>query len=167
MLEPLKNWYCDKCGSLIKNPEDGYVQFKKRCENGVVYEDFVIVHHYSESPLKGKTKDGCYIYDSDCSLTSFLGDEGKVRSLILLDQGEYLKANCFSGTSNFRKWNDFFKRLQVPYYEEARRNITRAINDGYLNEEKEIQTLLPEELKNMIIHYEQKDYILEIEMNRK
>jgi len=25
MLQPLKQWFCDVCGEVIEDPEDGYV----------------------------------------------------------------------------------------------------------------------------------------------
>ena len=45
------DYYCDKCGEIIEKPEDGYVQFKRTIKDGLVYEDFSIVHHYLKSPL--------------------------------------------------------------------------------------------------------------------
>ncbi|MBU3090181.1 hypothetical protein KPL42_17040 [Clostridium gasigenes] len=159
MLEPLKKWYCDTCGEIVDKPEDGYVQFKRCKENGLVYEDFVIVHHKTKSPLKNKRRDACYIYDSDSDLKSFLGDKGKVNLLSLLDPGPYHMPEFLQMTSNVRKWNDFFMRLQLPYYEEARRYLNRASSDGYFGDSNEVYIYMPESLKRMIEYYKNEDEI--------
>lgn len=156
MLEPLQKWYCDCCGEIIERPEDGYVQFRRSRENDLLYDDFVIVHHKTVSPRRN-TRHGCYIYDSDSDLESFLGDNGKVHLLSLLDPGEYHMPEFMSMTSNIRRWNDFFMRLQLPYYEEARRYWSRAMSDGYFGDSNEIYIYLPENLRRMIQHYENQD----------
>lgn len=153
MLEPLQKWYCDCCGEIIESPRDGYVQFRRSGDNGLIYDDFVIVHHRTASPRRN----GCYLYDSDCDLESFLGDRGKVNLLSLLDPGEYHMPNFMLMTSNIRKWNDFFMRLQLPYYEEARRYWDRAMSDGYFGDSNEIYIYLPQNLRRMIQHYENQD----------
>lgn len=157
MLRPLKEWYCDKCGELIKSPKDGYVQFKRTTEGlskGIAYEDFAIVHHYNASPLNYNIK-GCYIYDADVSLETLLGYNGMVYLLSILDTDAYhlhdFKLSMPQDT--IRKWDDLFKRLQLPYYEEARRYLDSAIKDGYFEEYVDYCIYKPENLKRIIEHY--------------
>lgn len=157
MLEPLKQWYCDKCGEIIERPEDGYVQFKRSISNCLVYEDFKVVHHITKSPRREHDRNGCYIYDSDCDLKSYLGDKGKIGLLSLLDPGVYHMPEFMLMTSDIRKWNDFFMRLQLPYYEEARRYWSIAMSDGYFGDSNEIFIYLPESLKRMIEHYQNQE----------
>lgn len=157
MLEPLKQWRCDKCGEIIERPEDGYVEFRELSMDKAVYDDFIIVHHRLASQLKDKEEHGCYVYSLGEPLKNFLGDEGKVRLLSLLDPGPYHMPEFKLTTSNVRKWNDFFMRLQIPYYEEARQYWNRAISDGYFGDLNEVDLYLPKNLKRMIEHYECED----------
>jgi hypothetical protein len=150
MLEPLKQWVCDTCGELIKKPEEGYVQFHRKSDG--TYDDFIIVHHKLSSPYKG-TKKGCYKYNSDCDLTEFLGDHGTIQLLTFIDIGPYHMPEFKSRTVNYRKWVDFFYRLQLPYYEEARRYWNRASADGYFGNINEVAIYQPKYLKEMIEHY--------------
>lgn len=154
MLKPLQQWYCDTCGEIIECPKDGYVQFKRNDNQEI--EDFIIVHHKSVSPRKN-TQNGCYQYRSDDSLESFLGDHGKVELLSLLDPGPYHMPNFRLFVTDIRKWKDIFMRLQLPYYEEARRYWNRATSDGYFGDVNEIAIYTPEYLKRMIEYYKRED----------
>lgn len=153
-LQPLKQWVCDACGEVIKSPKDGYVQWNRNSDLEI--SDFVIVHHKPASPRK-HTENGCYIYDCDCDLESFLGESGIVELHGLLDPGPYHMPEYKTMVTNIRKWSDFYKRLQLPYYEEARQYWDRAMHDGYFGDSNEIYIYLPENLKRMIEHYERED----------
>lgn len=149
-LIPGKQWICDACGEIIKEAKDGYVQWKCNKETGQI-EDFVIVHHKSASPRKNGS---CYIYRLDSDLESFLGEHGLVELHSLVDPGEYHAREYKPLVSNLRKWLDFYKRLQLPYYEEARQYWDKAMHDGYFGDANEIYIYLPNNLKAMIEHYE-------------
>lgn len=153
-LIPGKQWICDACGEIIEKPEDGYVQWKRNSDLQI--EDFVIVHHLPASPRK-KLKNGCYIYDCDCDLESFLGIKGLVELQALIDPGPYHMPEYKPMVKDIRKWLDFYKRLQLPYYEEARQYWRRAMNDGYFGDSNEIYIYLPINLKRMIEYYENQD----------
>lgn len=155
ILEPLKQWICDTCGQIIVKPEDGYVQFNRDI-NGQ-YDDFIIVHHATTSPLRGTNRKNCYKYDSDCDLESFLGHHGLVEVLSFIDAGPYHLPDFSLRVSNIRKWADFVKRLQLPYYEQARMFWNRASSDGYFGDSNEIYIYTPGNLKRMIEHYNKID----------
>ena len=150
-LRPLEQWICDVCGEVIECPKDGYVQWHRNSNSEI--DDFVIVHHHTASPKK-HTRDGCYKYDSDSDLESFLGDHGKVELTALLDPGPNHLPKYTTMVADIRKWIDFYKRLQLPYYEEARIYWDYASTDGYFGDSNEIYIYLPENLKRMIDHYE-------------
>lgn len=154
-LELLKQWVCDVCGKIIEKPEDGYVQFHK--DNNGKYDDFIIVHHLLASPRKNISQNGCYIYDLDLDLESFLGEKGIGYLLSFLDPGPYHVPDFKSRVSNIRKWVELMRRLHVPYYEEARLYWNRASADGYFYDSNEIYIYSPENLKDMIEHYEKED----------
>lgn len=131
-LEPLRQWICDTCGEVIEKPEEGYVQFIDSDNDGE-YDDFIIVHHSAYSPLKGKNK--CYRNGYvDLDLPSFLGADGLSRLIGLVDPGEFYYPDFPTPkTSNFRKWITLVRRLQTPYYEEARLYFEQAKADGWLD----------------------------------
>ncbi|PRR70902.1 hypothetical protein [Clostridium thermopalmarium] len=154
-LIPLKQWICDVCGEIIEKPEDGYVQWHR--DSNMKIDDFIIVHHQSASPRKC-TSNGCYKYDSDSDLKSFLGEHGIVELHALLDPGPYHLPEYCKQVADIRKWSDLYKRLQLPYYEEARKYWHRAMSDGYFGDSNEVYIYLPNNLKRMIEHYEKEDY---------
>lgn len=153
-LIPMKQWVCDVCGEIIEKPEDGYVQWHRN-SNGQI-DDFIIVHHLTASSRKNHSGE-CYKYSSDRDLKSFLGEHGVLELHALLDPGPYHMPECNIFVTDIRKWIDFYKRLQLPYYEEARQYWGRASHDGYFGDSNEIAIYLPENLKKMIEHYEKED----------
>lgn len=54
-----------------------------------------------------------------------------------------------------REFTDFQRRLTLPYYEEARQLIVKAINDKYFDGCSSIYMHIPINLKNMIVHYQE------------
>lgn len=151
-LRPLRQWICDTCGEIIQKPEDGYVQFHKD-ENGH-YDDFIIVHHYPASPYKDQSKEGCYRYNSDLDLEIYLGEQGLVQLLALIDPGQHKRKVLDKPyVSNIRKWVELVRRLHVPYYEEARRYWKRAEQDGFFIDANEAWPYLPKHLKMLIEEY--------------
>jgi len=148
MLKPLEQWICDKCGQIIEQPKDGYVQFTY---DGKCRKSFVIVHHKLASPHKD-TADGCYIHDFDSALPEFLGSNGLVKLTTLIDAGSYHDPH-HNYTADTREWLDLFHRLHVPYYEEARQYWSRASTDGYFGDANEVLIHTPSYMQRMIEHY--------------
>lgn len=150
-LKPLHQWVCDICGEIIEKPEDGYIQFHyqdSKCD------DIIIVHHLTKSPRREYNEEGCYKYQSDLDLKSYLSHEGIARMISRMDLGEYHEPD-YEGprVSDIRKWADVFRRLQIPYYEEARLYWNRALNDGYFDGANEIWPYLPQNLEMLIRNY--------------
>lgn len=154
-MKPLKQWICDTCGEIIEKPEDGYVQFHRNAD--LVIDDFIIVHHLSASPFKQNNKQGCYRFSSDCDLASFLGDNGLVRLHALIDPGPYHSPEYREYVADIRKWSELYRRLHLPYYEEARLYWDRAMSDGFFGGANEVFIYLPDNLKAMIEYYEKED----------
>ena len=146
-LKPLEQWICDSCGEVINSPSEGYVQWQRN--DNLYIEDYKIVHHKKYSP----NKKGCYIYDYDDSLEDFVGDKGIINSLSLLDAGPNFIPN-YTPQTDIRKWTEFFRRLHIPYYEEARLYWGRAKAEGYFADSNEIRIYQPDFLKELIENYQ-------------
>ena len=138
-LEPLKQWICDSCGDVIMRPDDGYVIWAH--DSDLCNYGFKIIHnkaqcdndHFSESlPLK-----------------SFLGLEGLNKLLSHLSLG-VIKSNLgetsWNQIKDFDEYVDFFRRVQTPYYEEAR---TKFTNQDLLNNFSDSNEVAPYQIKDL------------------
>lgn len=146
-LQPLQQWVCDKCGEIIEKPEDGWLEWLGET-NTLKHGGFKIVHHKSASPHAIKNRD-CYHYSNhpereDMHLKEFLGPDGLAE----------LSAWVYSpGVKDLKEWAEMFRRLHVPYYEEARRRWHAAESDGYFHEIDESARYSQDVLKEVIEQY--------------
>lgn len=51
---------------------------------------------------------------------------------------------------DLREWVELYRRLHIPYYEEAREYWDRADERGYFDGANELWTYLPDNLKRLI-----------------
>lgn len=158
MLVPLGQFICDECGSVIESPEDGYVEWESVREDGrTIVRGFRIVHHARVSPLGGL--EGCYRYGNspyrmDMHLNYFLEHAHQYMfSFLYLGQMHDPDFRVGCQVIDFVQFTDFFKRLTIPYYEEARRYFPVAIQDGFIQDDNEIGLYTPERLRSIIEHY--------------
>ena len=86
-------------------------------------------------------------------LKAFRGVDGKVRLLSLIDPGPDFRMEYRERIADMRLFLEFFRRVQIPYYEEARLYWGRAQADGYFAGANEIWTYLPRNLKTLIEEY--------------
>ncbi len=151
-MEPLRQWICDVCGEIIEKPEDGYVVWGEN-EQGQI--DKIRILH-KNNRVDGYAI-GCdydrYRYPMSLPIESFLGDDGKVRLLSLIDPGPDFLAEYHEQIADMRLFLEFFRRVQLPYYEEARLYWGKAKADGYFVGANEIWTYLPGNLKMLIEKY--------------
>jgi len=110
---PLSSWTCDSCGEPV-NVEDGYVIWRTAAHKAW---GFKIIH-------RGRCDDKAC--QSSLALEDLLGPIGLVRLTSFLDVGEF-HAPDFNDRSpediRVRDMAEFvvlFRRLHVPFYEEAR-----------------------------------------------
>ena len=92
-------------------------------------------------------------YSMPLPLESFLGDEGKVHFLSMIDPGPDFREDYREHIADKRLLLETFRRLQLPYYEEARLYWDKAKADGYFDGANEIWTYLPRTLKNLVEEY--------------
>lgn len=151
-MEPLKQWVCDVCGKVIESPDDGYVVWGENAEGKI---DKIRILHRNTSI--GDCAVGCdhdrYRYPMSLPLESFLGDEGMVRFLSMIDPGPDFCENYKERIADKRLLLETFRRLQLPYYEEARLYWPKATADGYFDGASEIWRYLPQTLKSLIEKY--------------
>ncbi len=121
MLEPLKQFYCDVCGEIIEKPSDGYVIWQReRTETGLGKEHGFKIIHQNECD-KDRVN-----YPSSMHLDHFLGPDGMAYLLSFLSIGP-VKANLgqtHEPKLDMDEFVDFFRRVQVPHYEEARQHFS-------------------------------------------
>lgn len=144
MDEPLKTWYCDVCQGKIEDVKRGYVIWKS---TGSGYRSFKIIH-------QGK----CDLnsHPASAALEDFIGSRGLTYLLSFLTQGPLLTRSR-SGTpsiEDFDEFTDLVRRVQTPYYEEARRLFgTEEVEDRF-SDANEYLPYLPEMLKSIIEEHE-------------
>jgi hypothetical protein len=140
-LKPLQQFICDECGDLIKKVDDGWLEWIDDSKTPI--HGFRIVHIQGASP-RSKSGGDCYyprsFSASDMHLKYFTGPDGL--SLLL---SFFLKENL----ANPKELVDIIRRLHVPYYEEARPFLEKALDDGFISSPEYIQ----KELKSVIKEY--------------
>ena len=134
MLIPLEQWICDTCAEVIESPEHGWLEWRQG-EDHKAFE-FRIVHHATRSPRR--PHGDCYRSDERHGhLTQYGGDDGLVNLLCLLDQGIYIDPvhadQSYPDVKDIREWMELVRRLQIPYYEEARQYFHKASQEGYFD----------------------------------
>lgn len=141
MDEPFTKWYCDTCGETI-DVKKGRVIWNVG-DHGEVFR-FRIVH-------EGKCAKK--VFFSSIPLKGLLGDIGIARLLSFLTPGP-LTSGGFQETKprviDFGEYVDIFRRLHVPYYEEARRHFFTEDVGRYYSTANEILPYLPQEMADMM-----------------
>ena len=151
-MEPLKQWICDKCGEIIKRPEDVYVIWNEDSHEKL--NEIHIVHHNNRSEDKIIGCDNQQRkFPLSASLSDFIGDKGLVKLLSLVDPGPYHSKEYKDRIASKRAFLEFFRRVQIPYYEEARLYWNQAIQDGLFSGANEVWIYLPSTLKLIIEKY--------------
>jgi hypothetical protein len=145
MDKPLTKWYCDVCGHPIEDVEKGYVIWKTTDE--LKSHSFKIIHQTT-----------CDLNDhhSSAALKHFLGERGLVYLLSMLSFGPIKKrigdgSHCH--VADMDEFVDFTRRLQTPFYEEARRYFSNPeLLENYCDA-NEVLPYLPEQLEKIIKRY--------------
>lgn len=142
-LAPLKQWICDTCREVITSPGDGWVEWRMR---DLRTEGFRVVHH------SNKCQD--QVANADLPLEEFLGEHGLIVLLSLVDPGAHFVEEWKGPyVSNLREWVELVKRLQVPYYEEARQHFPEMSAEGFMSDTNEVALYLPDNLQVIIERY--------------
>jgi hypothetical protein len=137
MDHPLTTWYCDECGAKL-GQAGGYVIWK----DGPA-PDFKIIHRGDCDP-KGD-------YDCSAALIDYLGPSGASRLMAMLTAGPLRDRQTRSRSfSDLDAFVDLFRRLQVPYYEEARTYFEDPEVRADYADANEIAPYMPDRLQALI-----------------
>ena len=123
-LIPLQQFKCDVCGQIIARPEVGWVEWLAGPTRGTKAHGFRLVHNSNrcQYPSSGRVH--------DMHLTRLLGPDGLVTLLLLVAPGGR-SGNREDGVDHLEEWCELVRRLQAPYYEEARQYWADAETDGF------------------------------------
>ncbi len=115
--EPLSRWRCDVCREMIDDPGEGYVVCSWDADGQA--GGFKVVHgRHRPSPVS-----------DSIALAGLLGHDGAAKLLSWLSAGPVMIANRAGRVKGCRVTNldafvDLFRRLQTPFYEEARASLS-------------------------------------------
>ncbi len=143
MDAPLARWYCDVCGEPIETVKEGYVIWGSNAAGQD--QGFKIIH-------QGRCDDKSH--PSSGALDTFLGLDGQANLLSFLSYGALKQAMGTKmsqpGVADMDEFVDFFRRLQTPRYEEARRHFKDPdVMDGYADA-NQVLPYLPRSLLDIV-----------------
>jgi hypothetical protein len=156
-LRPLQQWICDSCGLPILRSEDGWIEVnQERIKNGPSkYHNFRLVHHARATPRRGSRT--CYA--DGLELTDHLHHvlaEGIQWGLDFLGPGESNGLGAALGVvRDLGEWAIFMRRLWLPFYEQGRHYLERAVEQGHMDASSVYK---PDSLELVIEHYVSSDW---------
>ncbi len=140
MDQPLTTWYCDVCKQRIEDRNEGYVVWQSP---DIKTSPVIKIVHHNRCDVVGE--------NSTADLNDFLGTEGLTHLLSHLSAGPVKAARPESPPltiSGLDPFVDFVRRVQIPYYEEARLSFN---NQDFLDKgEGQTETYTPERLTEII-----------------
>ncbi|MCK2240873.1 MULTISPECIES: hypothetical protein [unclassified Crossiella] len=146
---PLDSWSCDACGKPITSaPNDGIVVWRTRETDGRYLDhDFKIVHKTIEpDPVPHRCDPGnAGGYDAHIDLTVLLGADGLAWLLSWLSAGPFLGGGHLQ-VADLDEYVNLVRRLQTPYYEQARQNFNDEAVRDILCDASEVAPYLPDTL---------------------
>ena len=136
---PLTQWKCDVCGQMIENMDEGYVTWSASPEGD---SDFTIIHQ-----SKDRCDDGRKHFSA--ALRDFLGADGLANLTAMLSHGPVTYGSGQPRIANMDEFVDFFRRVQLPHYEEARQSFKRAEVREDLSDASQVYPYLQETLQRL------------------
>lgn len=130
---PLESWICDTCEGPVGT--NGILVYQSDADGKAF--DFKIVHKASDSP-RDRSCDPQYAgdprYGASVDISSLVGTDGLAYLMTYLSAGPLIVDGDPStdrvGVADMTAFVDLVRRVQTPYYEEARR---RFADDDVIN----------------------------------
>lgn len=161
-VQPLQTWTCDTCGEAVTGtPADGLVVWRDRWpDNPIEYlqqdppptalpemYDFRIVHNNGNGTRScDPGADQGFI--SNLPLERFLGADGLTMMLSWLSVGP-IKGGGGSRISDTDQLVDFIRRVQIPYYEQARMHLDAPETRDMLGDANEYRPYMTDVLRDI------------------
>ena len=142
MLRPLEQWCCDCCGGVIEGVWRGCVEWQTTPATGAV-SGFRLVHKtkectYDPAELALSRKRGTLI-----GLDMLMGAAGL--GTLLARLSEVMKSDSMR-SEDLQAFIEVLRRVQVPYYEEARlawrTGIDESVHDGMTFDESTLLRII-------------------------
>ncbi len=148
-MTPLTTWTCDTCREEITAPDLGIVVW--RADGAFKAYDFKIVHQSGVNGQGGCDPGAGAGYVSNLNLPFLLGENGLAYLLSMLSAGP-LKGGGGITVSDLDGFVDLTRRLQTPWYEQARARFGDEDVQIDLADASEVFPYLPETLKEIASH---------------
>jgi len=116
-MQPLTTWTCDVCGEQVK-PRKGTVIARHTKDDDRLLTGFLIVHKKVDGFTCDLGNENGYYYNVD--LDTLLGQDGMAHLLGHLSAGPLIAEEPVIRVADMDEFIDLFRRLQVPFYEQAR-----------------------------------------------
>ncbi|KOX14987.1 hypothetical protein ADK66_03025 [Micromonospora sp. NRRL B-16802] len=139
---PLKSWQCDRCPDLITDPDMALVVWRSENQKR---EGFLIVH----KSVDGRDCDpgSPAGYRESLELSNFLGGTGASMMLSWLSMGPVRGVPDTNRVADLDEFVDLFRRVQVPWYEQARSRFQEEETQHWLSDANEYYPYLPDTLQ--------------------
>lgn len=141
---PLTSWTCDSCGQDILDPQRGLLIWREEDLRGY---DYRLVHKNIDGRHCDPGSNEGFI--SNVEIDHFLGPEGQAALLSMLSVGPMMHGDNQPRVKDFDAFVDIFRRLQVPWYEEAREHFDDELTQHYLGDANEIYPYIPDVLERI------------------
>jgi hypothetical protein len=151
MNKPLTEFVCDCCGQIIKNPNEGVLEYieVENPKGSEIYlgKEYKIVHNNNYT-----SKDSCRIHRNkigirDLGLNELLNDDygtGAIITLIGTSENDSIVIHS--------DLLECLRRLTVPYYDEAKFYFNEALEDGFIGD-NQLDFCKVSKLKEIIMRY--------------
>lgn len=144
-MKPLTTWTCDSCGEQVM-PERGTV-IARYTKPDRWLTGFLIVHKNIDGRDCDPGSRNGYYYNVD--LDSLLGQRGMAHLLAHLSAGPLKGGGGAAQVADMDEFVDLFRRLQVPFYEQARHRFDDDDVANAYSDANEYFPYMPDELEKI------------------
>ena len=160
-VQPLQTWICDTCGEPVTSasanglvvwrdlwPDNPNEYFQQVPQTVPEIYDFRIVHQDNGNGTRSCDPGAKEGFVSSLPLERFLGADGLTMMLNWLSVGP-LKGGGGSRITDTDQFVDFVRRVQVPYYEQARPHLNAQQTHDLLSDANEYLPYMTDVLRNI------------------
>jgi hypothetical protein len=150
--QPPAEWYCDRCRNVITDPNMSLVVWG--VDDQLRDGGYLVVHKGRCDPGSRPEANGADAYGYSMDISMFLGPAGQAYLLSMLSAGPMHLSRGIEGIEprDRHQYVDLFRRMQTPWYEQARRhfNCPPVVEDfGDVNE---LYPYIPRNLERIAGH---------------